>query len=626
MKRNRYHIIIAMLILASIPAGLLPGCSTSSDSGTVGVNQSGTSSDLNAATVETKYQFAALHSIDHPVISALQSKGVHVSRVSEDPEARYEALIVDGSRMTAADLSASETVRNYLKSGRGLLILNATGDHKQSLVKYVGMAYGTHDTKGYFVIPVPRSDGMEFAIYEHPSEVTFDSSGFKGSSSSNFDTAAHEAWQALARQKVDSVTGPNLLAQNIINQLEDNKARRADLKSRDSVPQGLKSCTWRVPNDTQYWGLESAWISGYPSPIWVYPAPKPAEGYQNGSFGHTTQIVLYLDNRPTNQGNNYQWLAVDFQGWNEDQKPGPNSEWESKKSHEMPMNGKKHNVIDAKNYEYKGYGWALMKYCMSFVPTDSMAGIKNYQALPETENSSTTYTSGSSFTVGFTKAGVTSGSYTVNNTVTTTQTDWKVAVLTDLSKPSYGWEWQSNNPRWDKNDAEGMNDINLNSFQPNSSAVMTTDSVISDTRSFIFTYGATLLSERAYYSDGSPKNHMKYDITPTSRNCTVTIDFSKVLYPVAGSLTLSPTSLVGGTSGSGTITIDQNAPAGGTVVSLATSNKNWATVPATVTIAEGTASVAFPITTYAVTTDSTATISATVNYVTVSDKLTVKAQ
>ncbi|MHC9538631.1 MAG: hypothetical protein AB9903_03855 [Vulcanimicrobiota bacterium] len=521
-----------------------------------------------------------------------------MNKISEDPEARYETLIVDGSQMTAADLSTSETVKNYLKSGRGLLILNATGDHKQSIVKYIGMAYGTHDTKGYFVIPVPRSDGVEFAIYEHPSRVTFDSSNFNGSSRSNIYTTAHEAWQTHAQQKVDSSKGPKLLAQNIINQMEENKARRADLKSRDSVPQGLKNCTWRVLNDTQYWSLESTWISGYPSPIWVYPALQPAEGYQNGSFGHTTQIVLYLDNRPTDQGNNYQWLSVDFQGWNEDQKPGPNSEWVSKKSHGMPMNGKKHNVMDA----------------------------KNYQALPETENSSTSYTSGSSFTVGFTNAGVTSGSYTVNNTVTTTQKDWKVAVLTDLSKPSYGWEWQSNNPRWDKNDAEDMNDINLNSFQPNSSAVMTTDTVISDTRSFTFTYGATLLSERAYYCDGSPKDHMKYDITPNSRSYTVTIDFSKVLYPVAESMTLSPTSLVGGTSGSGTITIELNAPAGGTVVSLTSSNKNWATVPGTVTIAEGTASVVFPITTYAVTTDSTATISATVNYVTVSDKLTVKAQ
>jgi hypothetical protein len=129
-----------MLILTVASAGFFPGCSTSTDSGTVGVNQSGTSSGLDSTNVETKYQFSTLHTIDHPIISALQSKGVQVNKISEDPEALYEALIVDGARMTASALYGSETVRNYLKSGRGLLILNATGAHKQSLVKYVGMA------------------------------------------------------------------------------------------------------------------------------------------------------------------------------------------------------------------------------------------------------------------------------------------------------------------------------------------------------------------------------------------------------------------------------------------------------------------------------------------------------
>lgn len=65
------------------------------------------------------------------------------------------------------------------------------------------------------------------------------------------------------------------------------------------------------------------------------------------------------------------------------------------------------------------------------------------------------------------------------------------------------------------------------------------------------------------------------------------------------SLTLSPTTVVGGSSASGTVTLTKAAPAGGVVVSLATSNATRAKVPATVLIPAGALSQVFNITTTA---------------------------
>ncbi|MHC9541403.1 MAG: hypothetical protein AB9903_18015 [Vulcanimicrobiota bacterium] len=624
MQKSSYQLITVILCLALASIGLFMGCGSSSDSGTAGAYQENSTS----AAVQIKYQFAALHSPDHPIITALQNKGVNLNVVSEDLQAKREALIVNGSEMTAGDLEANETIKAYLQSGKGLLVLNATGAHKKALIRHVGMAYGTHDTRGYFVIAVPSSAGREFAIYECPSRVTFDAANFKDSAGNIIDTAAHEAWQSVIQDQVDSTVGPKHLAENIVSQMEENRAIRAGTKSRESIPAGLKSCIWRIPNDTQSWGLQNAWVSGYPKTVWYYPAWEPAKGYQTGTFGHTTMVSLYLDNRPENQGDNYQWLAVDFQGWNEEQS-GPNSTYEKKHTYKMPMEGENHNVMNSDNYEMDGFGWGLMKYCMFFVPTGSTAGIKNYSAQPETENSSSSYTSGYNFSVGFSPMGGASGNFSVTNSRTTNQKDWVVAVQTDLSKPSYGWEWRSNNPSWDGNKASHMNDINLGTFQPCSCAVMITDSIISDTRSFSFTYGATLLSVRAYYHSGGAKDYYKYDLTPATRNCTVTIDFSKVLYPIAQQLTISPAypaQVMGGNNASGTINIDQAAPAGGATVSLSSSNTAWATVPDMVTIPEGASSASFTITTKPVTTDSTATISATLNYVKVTGNLAIKAQ
>jgi hypothetical protein len=88
------------------------------------------------------------------------------------------------------------------------------------------------------------------------------------------------------------------------------------------------------------------------------------------------------------------------------------------------------------------------------------------------------------------------------------------------------------------------------------------------------------------------------------------------------SLTLNPTSVKGGTSSQGTVTLTGAAPAGGAVVTLA-SNKKVAKVPASVTVPEGATAATFTINTKIVRARNIATISASYGSVTKTAKLTV---
>ena len=85
---------------------------------------------------------------------------------------------------------------------------------------------------------------------------------------------------------------------------------------------------------------------------------------------------------------------------------------------------------------------------------------------------------------------------------------------------------------------------------------------------------------------------------------------------------VSPTSVVGGASSTGTITLTAAAPTGGAVVTLTSSNAA-STVPASATIAAGAASATFPVTTSAVATATAVTLTATYSGVSRTATLTV---
>jgi CSLREA domain-containing protein len=87
----------------------------------------------------------------------------------------------------------------------------------------------------------------------------------------------------------------------------------------------------------------------------------------------------------------------------------------------------------------------------------------------------------------------------------------------------------------------------------------------------------------------------------------------------------APTTVTGGNAVTGTVTLNQMAPSGGTIVNLS-SNKPDASVPATVSIPAGAYSQTFTIQTSAVTTDTLATISAGLGSLTRTVVLVLRAQ
>jgi hypothetical protein len=103
---------------------------------------------------------------------------------------------------------------------------------------------------------------------------------------------------------------------------------------------------------------------------------------------------------------------------------------------------------------------------------------------------------------------------------------------------------------------------------------------------------------------------------------TITVTLVLTAVPTLSSVTLNPTSVFGGNSSTGTVTLSGPAPAGGIVVSL-TSDNTAGQVPASVTVAGNATSANFAINTSGVTTATTVTISGTYNSTTKSTTLTV---
>jgi hypothetical protein len=114
-------------------------------------------------------------------------------------------------------------------------------------------------------------------------------------------------------------------------------------------------------------------------------------------------------------------------------------------------------------------------------------------------------------------------------------------------------------------------------------------------------------------------------ITATYNGVSLTQDIS-VAVPKLASLTLTPTSLIGGASSTGTVALSVAAPTGGATVTLTSSNTKDATVPSTVAIPAGSTSATFTITTVGVTASATATIDAKLGSVSKTEVLTIKPQ
>src|SRR5215204_719103 len=124
---------------------------------------------------------------------------------------------------------------------------------------------------------------------------------------------------------------------------------------------------------------------------------------------------------------------------------------------------------------------------------------------------------------------------------------------------------------------------------------------------------------------------------PTTRTTTITASANGVsrtadlnVTPSAAAalstVAVNPTSVTGGTSSQGTVTLTVSAPAGGFAVSLSSGNTAAATVPASVSVAQGATSATFAIATTAVTASNPVTITASAGGITRTATLTVNPQ
>jgi hypothetical protein len=95
-----------------------------------------------------------------------------------------------------------------------------------------------------------------------------------------------------------------------------------------------------------------------------------------------------------------------------------------------------------------------------------------------------------------------------------------------------------------------------------------------------------------------------------TRSASLTVTPAPPPPPTLSSLTLNPSTMTGGNSSTGTVTLSGAAPAGGAQVALSSSNTAAATVPSSVTVAAGATSATFTVSTSAVAASISVTISA----------------
>src|SRR5208283_2438223 len=105
---------------------------------------------------------------------------------------------------------------------------------------------------------------------------------------------------------------------------------------------------------------------------------------------------------------------------------------------------------------------------------------------------------------------------------------------------------------------------------------------------------------------------------------TETAALSVTTAPAVGSLTLNPTSVIGGNASQGTVTLSAVAPPSGAVVTLSSNNTAAASVPASVSIAAGASSATFTVTTSSVAATTSVTISASYGGATATAVLSVQ--
>ena len=219
----------------------------------------------------------------------------------------------------------------------------------------------------------------------------------------------------------------------------------------------------------------------------------------------------------------------------------------------------------------------------------------------------------------------TAGTYTAQVTVTDNQgalaTSSVVVVATSLPNVSA----LSLNPTSITGGGTSQGTVTLSGPAPSGGAVVNLSS----------NNAAATVPASVTVAAGSSSATFQVSSTSVSVSTSVTISASYnsssrsaslTLQPAAvslSSLSLNPTSTIGGTSSQATVALSGAAPSGGAVVTVSTSNTTVTAVPASVTVPAGSTSATFQVSTNSVSSSTSVTITATRSGVTRTATLTV---
>lgn len=226
--------------------------------------------------------------------------------------------------------------------------------------------------------------------------------------------------------------------------------------------------------------------------------------------------------------------------------------------------------------------------------------------------SSVTVASGAT-TASFT---VTTVSVTATNAVTLTATyngGTQTAILTVTSAASGPLASLTLNPTSVVGGNSSQGTVSLSAAAPRGGAVVSLSSgntaVATVPASVTVARGNTSASFTVTTASVTANTSVTVSASYSGGTRTATLTVTPPAAPTLLSLTLNPTSVVGGNSSQGTVTLSGPAPSGGSVANLSSSNTSVATVPSSVTIPAGSTSQTFTVTTQRVNSNTSVTIS-----------------
>jgi hypothetical protein len=226
-------------------------------------------------------------------------------------------------------------------------------------------------------------------------------------------------------------------------------------------------------------------------------------------------------------------------------------------------------------------------------------------------------------------AGATSVSFTITTTTVSSTTSVTITAVYNatrtatLSVTAASLSSVTRNPSFVIGGTSSTGTVTLNGPAPASGAVVNLSSSNTAAAQVPATVTITANTTSATFTITTAPVSSSTSVTISGTYAVTRTTTLTVAAPAMSTLTLNPSTVKGPASSTGTVILTGPAPAAGTVVTLSSSNTSLANVPASVTVAAGTTTASFTITTVTVPSNRSVTISARAGGVAKSATLTI---